>query len=449
MVRIYVPAGLGKREMEGLRRLSRRSLAIVADEIQEPSSRATIIEILRSDDPERALANQIAQEMMAAIESVRVTRAAGLSDYDGELIAEEVGLGGLKKTFKKIRRKVSAVHQKVAKTIVPKAIRKPIERTKEKVKETHKKIHKKVRAGAKRVWRKYGNVIITVAGAAVAPFTGGASLAAAAILSAANTMYQKKRQADQVKKVNERESARLSAEVAEEEKKLQSQLDKLYNENKPTFAAAGITDSAWASLTVDQKLAVIEKINKGEMPASQAAVQEQAEEQGIDPPPAPVVPDWMNVIQSASIYRQALASESSYAPSEPDAPAPSGPSSDEGKPLQEGRYELVVEGEKVFETENSEELFDTIGQKTKEGDRFEVFLNGRSLGLKIRTTGGIISVPTEAVEKVRAMTHGEVHSMVARAAAAAKGEGAPEKAAGGIPWWLIAGGAAAAIAAAV
>jgi hypothetical protein len=157
----------------------------------------------------------------------------------------------------------------------------------------------------------------------------------------------------------------------------------------------------------------------------------------------------MNVIQSASIYRQALASESSYAPSEPDAPAPSGPSSDDGKPLQEGRYELVVEGEKVFETENSEELFDTIGQKTKEGDRFEVFLNGRSLGLKIRTTGGIISVPTEAVEKVRAMTHGEVRSMVARAAAAAKGEGAPEKAAGGIPWWLIAGGAAAAIAAVV
>jgi hypothetical protein len=455
---MYVPAGFGRAEVAGLRRLSRKSLAIIADEMREPGSRATVIEILRSKDPEGMLAEQIARETMAAVESVKVTRAFGLSDYEGEVIAAEVGVGGLKKTFKKIRKKVSEVHKKVVAKIVPKAIRKPLEKVQEKVKAAHKKIQEKVKAGAKKVWKKYGNVIITLAGAVLAPFTGGASLVAASVLTAANTMYQKKRQADQIKKVNEREAARLNAEVAAEEGKLKGELDKLYNENKPVFAAAGITDSAWAKLSVDQKLAVIEQINSGKMPASQAAVQEQAEEQGVTPPPAPVAPDWMGAIQSASIYRQALASAPSYAapapgaPSAPGAPAPGGPpapgeKAPSGAPA--GQYELVVEGEKVFETEDSNELFDTIGQKTKEGDRFEVFLNGKSLGLKIRTAGGVISVPADAADKVRAMSHGEVRSMVARAASAAKG-GAAEagKEEGGIPWWLIAGGAAAAIAAA-
>ena len=450
---MYIPPGLSRKEVAGLHRLSPKSLAIIADELREPASRATIVEILRSDDPERALANQIAQETMAAIESVRVTRAAGLSDYDGEWIADEVGLGGLKKTFKKIRKKVSAVHKKVQKAIVPKAVLK----VHEKVKEAHKRIKKKVKTGAKKVWKKYGNVIITAAGAVLAPFTGGASLQVASVLTSANTMYQKKREADLIKKINKREAARLNAEVAAEEEKLKAELDKLYNENKPVFAAAGITDSAWAALSVDQKLAVIEQINSGKMPASQAAVQEQAEEQGIAPPPAPVVPDWMSAIQSASIYRQALASAPSYAPgvpSAPDAPAPSGPPAPGEEAPSEappGRYELVVEGEKVFETEDSNELFDTIGQKTKGGDRFEVFLNGKSLGLKLRTAGGVISVPKDAEEKVRAMSHGEVRSMVARAAAAVKQaaeRGEVPKEGAGIPWWLIAGGAAAAIAAA-
>ncbi|MGI0150062.1 MAG: hypothetical protein ACREDF_11105 [Thermoplasmata archaeon] len=447
MPRVYVPGGFGRVEVAGLRRLSRKSLSIIAPELSDPGSRATVLEILRSKDPERALAEQIARETLAAMESVRATHAAGLSDYDGERIATEVGVGGLKKAFKKIRKKVSEVHKKVAAKIIPKAIRKPIEKVKEKLKETHKKIQEKVQKGVKKVWKKYGNVIITLAGAVLAPFTGGASLVAASALTAANTMYQKKREADRIKQINKREADRLNAEVAKEEAKLKADLDKLYAENKPVFAAAGITAAAWARLTVDQKLAVVEQINKGNMPASQAAVNEQAEEQGVPPTAAPSVPDWMGAIQSASIYRQALASAPTPAPGG-EAPEGEAPAEAPGDVAPAGKYELAVEGEKVFETGDSNELFDTIGQKTKEGDRFEVFLNGKSLGLKIRTAGGVISVPPEAVEKVRAMTHGEVRSMVARAAAAAKGEGEPEEAAGGIPWWLVVGGAAAAIAAA-
>jgi len=442
-------AKLSTREVEALRRLSPSARTEIIQELSEPGSRATIRNILLSRDPERALANQIATEVTKAVHAIRYTRSVGLSGYDEEVYYQ--GLGSLKKKFKKIVKKVKEVHKKIEKAIVPKAILK----VKEKVKEVHAKIKEKVQAGAKKVWKKYGNVIITVVGAVLAPFTGGASLIAASVLTAANTMYQKKRQADQIKKVNERESARLNAEVLEEEAKLKAELDKLYNENKPVFAAAGITDSAWAGLTVDQKLAVIEKINKGEMPASQAAVNEQAEEQGIAPSSAPVSPDWMSAIQSASIYRQALASAYTSPPVYPSAPgeAPSAPPPSGGAPAPEGeapsgRYELVVEGEKVFETEDSNELFDTIGQKTKEGDRFEVFLNGKSLGLKLRTAAGVISVPKESEEKVRSMSLGEVRSMVARAAAAAKGEGKAEEAGGGVPWWLIAGGAAAAIAAA-
>lgn len=439
-MRYYIPPGvLDRREKEVLRRMSPRSISVIVAELDEPGSQATVHEILRARDPEAALAKQIVRETRAAtLQAVRQL-SHGLGDYGSDL--EDAGLGGFKKFRKRLRKKIT------------KALPKPLQKIKEKV------------SGAiKRVGRKYGNVIIGVAGAVLAPFTGGASLAAAAALSAANTMYQQKREAQRIAKVNEREAARINAEVAAEERKLAADLDKLYNENKPLFAAAGITDSAWAGLTLEQKLAVIEKINKGQMPAAPEAVQEQAEAQGVPVPPTTTAPNWMAAIQSASIYQQALAAAQQQPvappPAAPSPPAPTaGPPPSyptEGPPAAEqpapaapaGNYELYVEGEKVFETEDSNAMFQKVGMVTKEGDRFEVFLNGKSLGLKIRVAGGVISVPADQEARVRTMSHGEVRSMVARATNVAKGEGERPGEGAGVPWWLILGGAAAVAAAA-
>lgn len=409
MVRVlYIPrdAGLGRGEIAALQRLSSRSVAFLLSEMDEPGSRETIVRVLRERDPEAALAREIARETrIAAHGAVRALRY-GLGDAETE--SWDAGLSGLKKFRKKMREKF--------KKSLPKPLR---------------KIHEKVSGITKKVGRKYGNVIIMVAGAVLAPFTGGASLAAASALTAANTAYQKKREAQRIAKVNKKESARLNAEVAGEEAKLAEEVNKIYAENKEVFAAAGIDDAAWGALTLEQKLAVIEKISKGQMPASPEATREQAEAQGVPPPPTAAAPTWQAAIKNAPIAQAAQAAEGQQldepAAAPPGAPPEEGPPPEEEGPpsstaeeAPKGRYELYVEGRKVSESGEVKGVIAAAEAEAKPGDRFEILLDGKSLGLKIRTPGGAISVPADRDAKVRAMSHGDVRSMVARASANAE-----------------------------
>lgn len=172
-----------------------------------------------------------------------------LSDAVYSLECEMSGLGDLgylgKSAFKRLSKAVKRVHAAVEKKIMPKAIT---------------KIEQKVSDVGKKVARKYGSTIISAAGAILAPFTGGASLAAASVLVAANNAYQKKRQADAAKKMSSANAAQLAQEAAAADQETSRQVDDFYNQNRAWFEQYGITSGKWSAMSLQQK---IDTINAG------------------------------------------------------------------------------------------------------------------------------------------------------------------------------------------
>ena len=117
-MRVYEESryGLGVVELNGLRQLSGNSRSLISEELQEPESRETILWILRQDDPERALANAITENIQQA--SAAAADGSGLGD----------GLG--KSFFKKLKK----LHSRIVHAVV--------------------KIHKKIDPGLRAVTRK-------------------------------------------------------------------------------------------------------------------------------------------------------------------------------------------------------------------------------------------------------------------------------------------------------
>lgn len=391
--------------------MSPRSISILVPELNEPGSETTVRKILRSRDPERALSEQIAQDTMEAVLAARRSLAAGMSDAEEARYFE--GIGGLKRYAKKAKR-------------VAKAIVKPVIKVAKKTIEIKKKVIKKIGKGVMPTLKKWAPVIIGVVGAVLAIPTGGLSVAAAAALSAGYGIARQRKEAKKIEKIDKKEAAKINAEVAAQERQVGADLDRLYSENTELFISAGISRADWDKLSIEQKLAVIEKINRGEMPASQPAAEAGAAEQGVPPPTQSQ--DWMDAIETSPIgqaFRDAAQTvPEEGAPEKREAEAPAAPS---------GKYELFVEGKKVSESPSMEGLTSAIEEYTKNGDRFMVALDGKPLGLKIRVPGGVISIPAGQVQQVLAMSAEEVQAMVARGSTAAgKGGG------GGFPIWVLA-----------
>jgi hypothetical protein len=77
---------------------------------------------------------------------------------------------------------------------------------------------------------------------------------------------------------------------------------------------------------------------------------------------------------------------------------------------------------------------------TTPGDRFEVLLNGKSLGIRIRTSTGSMEVPADVGVKIYSIDRDQMTQFV--------GQAETEVAkSGGVPWWMVIGGGAAAAAA--
>lgn len=217
----------------------------------------------------------------------------------------------LKKKLKKVVKKVKQVHEKVKDKIVPSAVSKVVEKAKEKVKEVAKDVGRKVQdvakdvgrkvqdvskdagrsvqdaakrvgqrvqTAAKKTWVKYGNIILGVVGAVLAPFTGGASLAAAALLTTANQMYQTKRQAQAAKLASKHDAAQLAAQASQEEATVLRQVDDFFNQNREWFAQYGVGPAEWGALTLEQKIELINAGAEGRLPRTPA------------PPAAPPLP---------------------------------------------------------------------------------------------------------------------------------------------------------------
>jgi hypothetical protein len=85
-------------------------------------------------------------------------------------------------------------------------------------------------------------------------------------------------------------------------------------------------------------------------------------------------------------------------------------------------FRLDVEGKTVQDGVGSLAAINQIAyQNTQVGDRFEIFQNGQSIGLWIRTANGPIAVPANQAATVRAMSHADVLNLLSNASANAGG----------------------------
>jgi len=254
-MRVYIPpgAGLGAPEISAMRRLSRPSLQVIVEELQEPGSHDTIRWILQQRDPERALADAITENIQQATLEATAHHYAGLSD---------AGMG--KSFFKKlvkINRRVFNAARRVTSKIAQ-----------------HDPIYKVLKPTLKKVMnvaRKFAPIIITVAGAVLSPFTGGASLAAAAVLTTAYKLRAMKIDADKAKRAGKAEAAVMQGEVNRQNAQVMSQADGVYAQNTEIFLAAGYDQARWNSLTLDQKVDLIERASAGTLQPTPEAVAAQ------------------------------------------------------------------------------------------------------------------------------------------------------------------------------
>ncbi len=419
-----------------MRRLSRSSLALIADELQHPASWSAVRRVLRAPDVERAIAEQVSAEISRAIAAIAEARGAGLGDDEFDLDLVDGGFSGffkkIGKKIKKAAKKVVEIHKKVAKKAIIEPHKKVIKATQKVAKKSvqiTKKTASRVSAFQKRAIKKVGKaikpyipVILTVVGAVLAPFTGGASLAVAAALNAGYMLAMKAKQAKAAKKANRQEAAALQAEVSAQTAELNKELDTLFSQNQGVFAAAGISQAQWNAMSVEQKLAVVERINSGKMPSSQENATNAAEAQGQEPPKQ--TQTWQQAMQSSPIWAQ-------WGESAGDTDAATA-----GVQTPTGTYDVYVEGRKVGSAQTLSEASQIMATNSKSGDRVEMFLDGRSLGLKIVTTGGgVISVPPDRVDEVRAASRQQIDGLIDSATKSVKAS--TESGSGSAGTWLL------------
>lgn len=464
-MRITIPpgAGLGAPEISALKRLSRNSLAIIADELTEPGSHETIKWILKQRDPERALAETIVENVRYATDFYIKNPSAGMGDLLG------------KSFFKKLVKVVKKVTIDIPKKIASKVA--SIDPLYKLAKPTLKKVM--------NVVRKNLPIILTVAGAVLAPFTGGASLAVAAVLTVARQLYVAKIEAHKAVVAGKAEAGAMQAQVDQQTAQVMQQADQVYADNQEIFMAAGYDQAAWNALTLDQKIDIITQASNGTLKPTAAAIAAQqqvvnAASQTATSTAAAAVVQMQNQGPTTGAATPPTTSSSSAPPSsyQPDysapayqpppppppspSPAPSGPSgplteqSDEtaGLPGASG-YTLNVEGQPITNYPvNMETLTSIITSGTQPGDRFEIFADGMPTGLRVRTASGFISIPESMRSQVMAMPKDQVLAMLTRATSAVAASGGPPEpptvapGSGGPSWglWAVLGAGALAVA---
>lgn len=117
--------------------------------------------------------------------------------------------------------------------------------------------------------KKYGNVMISVAGIALAPFTGGASLAVAALITTANGIRQKRIAANKAKREGKHAADKMVAEATQQQAQAGQEMDQFYAQNQKWFVEnLGLTPDKWAQLTFDQKVDILQNGMRGTVPGT-------------------------------------------------------------------------------------------------------------------------------------------------------------------------------------
>lgn len=120
-----------------------------------------------------------------------------------------------------------------------------------------------------RTVKKYGNVLISVAGIALAPFTGGASLAVAALITLGNGVRQKRIAANKAKREGGHAAKKMVEEANQQQAQAGREMDQFYAQNQKWFVDnLGLTPDKWAQLTFDQKLDILQNGMRGTVPGT-------------------------------------------------------------------------------------------------------------------------------------------------------------------------------------
>lgn len=409
--------GLNAYEDRVLATMPQRIRAATAYALRDPDSRSEVVEILRSNDP----VGGMARELDLAVKESFVEAGYPVAGMDGL----DAGMGkSLRKRLKKAVKKVVTTVKKIHTKITPKPLRKIDEKIRKKVSNVHKKAVKVT----KKVFVKYGSTILAIAGAVLAPFTGGASLAAAAVLSAGLEMYKKKEAARQAVRLEKQNAKALEAEAAQAEASLNTQADAVYNQYPQAFQALGISWNKWSSLSVDAKVAIINALSEGRLPPGYSYVSEQeAAAAGVVAPQAQGGSTQSYAGSApAPTYSSGGAPQVTYTKEQPSGPS-------------QGQFRVFVEGQEVGSANTAAEASALAMGNSSPGDRVEIYSNGKSAGLGLRTAAGVMAVPAEQARQVNNMSHEETVALAERAAASASGsQEHGEKKGGFSPWWLLA-----------
>lgn len=231
------------------RRLPSRMREFLSDAVDECPEFLDeyLVPALQSEDPYE----KILDDMTLGLAALDMAES-GLGDFERNLD----GLG--KSLFKKLGKTLK------------KALN-PVQAIKSSVGFTKREIKKEVKT-TEKVFRKYGPIILTVAGAALAPFTGGASMAAASVLIAAQKAYQVHAQAQKAKKEARKEAGQMQAQADAQNAQVEQQVDQFYSQNQDWFVSQlGVTPDKWARLTLQQKIDLINSGTTGQVPSGAPA----------------------------------------------------------------------------------------------------------------------------------------------------------------------------------
>jgi hypothetical protein len=180
------------------------------------------------------------------------------------------GLGTYEENLGELGHLGKSLWKKIGKTL--KKSLNPIKAIQSTAKFVKREVKKEVKI-TEKVFRKYGDIILSVAGAVLGPFTFGISTVAAALIVKGHQMYEAKKAAEKAKLQGNHQAAAMAADAAAQEAQVEKQVDDFYSQNQSWFVTnLGVTPDKWAKLTLQQKIDLINSGTTGQVPPNSTPI---------------------------------------------------------------------------------------------------------------------------------------------------------------------------------
>jgi hypothetical protein len=199
---------------------------------------------------------------------------------------EECGLGSYEENLGELGHLGKSLWKKIGKTL--KKSLNPVKAIESTAKFVKREVKKEVKV-TEKVFRKYGDIILSVAGSVLGPFTFGISTVAAALIVKGHQMYEAKKAAEKAKLQGNQQAAAMAADAAAQEAQVQQQVDAFYAQNQSWFVTnLGVTPDKWAQLTLQQKIDLINSGTTGQVPPNSTPISTPPSGVPDTPPPSQI-----------------------------------------------------------------------------------------------------------------------------------------------------------------